>query len=167
VLERKILRKPYFSIAPPLDFDWQAEIDQPCLQEREREHVARMRVERIIELIAAALPELEMRAVAPPAEVWAPTGRVIFRVQTLEKLAPRWRLGRYDFRLAIEKQLRFVQTIWPVPVERMCRAWRAANRGASFRRINARASLTNAIVSKPPVPIKKPRRENIKPSKRS
>jgi hypothetical protein len=32
----------------------------------------------------------------------------------------------------------------------------------SFRRINARASLTNAIVSKPPVPIKKPRRESIK-----
>ena len=94
-----------------------------------------MRVERIIELIAAALPELEMRAVAPPAEVWAkvdpfeqairlrggaryavvvylpprlihflveltwfkpdlfeaqldPTGRVVFRVQTLEKHAP-------------------------------------------------------------------------------
>ena len=47
------------------------EIDQSCLEEREREHVARMRVERIIELIAAALPELEMRAVAPPAEVWA------------------------------------------------------------------------------------------------
>src|ERR1700757_1957534 len=34
----------------------------------------------------------------------------------------------------------------------------------SFRRINARASLTNAIVSKPPVPIKKPRRESIKKS---
>ena len=33
--------------------------------------IGRMRVERIIELIAAALPELEMRAVAPPAEVWA------------------------------------------------------------------------------------------------
>ena len=30
-----------------------------------------MRVERIIELIAAALPELEMRAVAAAAEVWA------------------------------------------------------------------------------------------------
>ena len=47
------------------------EIDQSCLEERQREHVARMYVERIIELIAAALPELEMRAVAPPAEVWA------------------------------------------------------------------------------------------------
>ena len=67
----KILRKAYLSILPPLDLDWQAEIDQPCLQEREREHVARMRVERIIELVAAALPELEMRAVAPAAEVWA------------------------------------------------------------------------------------------------
>jgi hypothetical protein len=58
-------RKPFLSILPPLDFDWKAEIDQSCLKEREREHVARMRVERIIELIAAALPELEMRAVAP------------------------------------------------------------------------------------------------------
>src|SRR3974390_2857023 len=47
------------------------ETDQSCLEERQREHVARMRVERIIELIAAALPELEMRAVAPPAKVWA------------------------------------------------------------------------------------------------
>src|SRR3984957_193757 len=47
------------------------EIDQSCLEERQREHVARMRVERIIELIAAALPELEMRAVAPATEVWA------------------------------------------------------------------------------------------------
>ena len=54
-----------------LDFDWKAEIDQSCLEERQREHVARMRVERISELIAAALPELEMRAVAAPAEVWA------------------------------------------------------------------------------------------------
>src|SRR6516164_7287397 len=127
--------KPYLSILPPLDFDWQAEIDQSCLEERQREHVARMRVERIIELIAAALPELELGAVAPPAEVWAkvdpfkqaiclrggaryavvvhlpprlihflveltrfkpdlfeaqldPTGRVVFRVQTLEKHAP-------------------------------------------------------------------------------
>src|SRR6201989_1710295 len=47
------------------------EIDQSCLEERQREHVARMRVQRIIELIAAALPELEMRAVAPAARVWA------------------------------------------------------------------------------------------------
>jgi hypothetical protein len=31
-----------------------------------------------------------------------------------------------------------------------------------LRRINARASLTNAIVSRPPVPIKNPRRESIK-----
>jgi hypothetical protein len=46
-------------------------IDQSCLEERQREHVTRMRVERIIELIAAALPELEMRAVAAAAEVWA------------------------------------------------------------------------------------------------
>src|ERR1700747_814078 len=47
------------------------EIDQSCLEEREREHVTRMHMERIIELIAAALPELEMRALAPPAEVGA------------------------------------------------------------------------------------------------
>src|SRR3974390_2979836 len=47
------------------------EINQSCLEERQREHVTRMRVERIIELIAAALYELEMRAVAPSAEVWA------------------------------------------------------------------------------------------------
>ena len=47
------------------------EIDQSGLEERKRKHVARMRVERIIELIAAALQELEMRAVAPTAEVWA------------------------------------------------------------------------------------------------
>ena len=59
------------SILPPLDFDWQAEINQSCLKERQREHVARMHMERIIELIAAALPELEVRALAPPAEVWA------------------------------------------------------------------------------------------------
>ena len=30
-----------------------------------------MRMERIIELIATPFPELEMRAVAPAAEVWA------------------------------------------------------------------------------------------------
>jgi hypothetical protein len=59
------------TIFPLLDFDWQLQIDQSCLEERQREHVARMRVERIIELIAAALPELEMRAVAPATEVWA------------------------------------------------------------------------------------------------
>ena len=147
--------RQHLSIHPPLDFNWQAEIDQSCLKERQREHVARMRVERIIELIAAALPELEMRAVAAAAEVWSkvdpvkqaiclragaryavvvylpprlihflveltwfkpdlfeaqldPTGRVVFRVQTLQELAPRWRLGRYDFRLVIEEQLRFV-----------------------------------------------------------
>src|SRR5215471_20366125 len=138
-----------------------------------------MRVERIIELIAVALPELEMRAVASPDEVWAkvdpfkqaiclrgwsrnpvvvhlpprlihflveltwfkpdlfeapldPTGRVVFRVQTLEKHAPRWWLGRYDFRLDIEKQLRFVQTIRPVPVERMRRAWRGSQQRRFF-----------------------------------
>src|SRR5215471_5400752 len=138
-----------------------------------------MRVERIIELIAAALPELEMRAVAPPAEVWAkidpfeqairlrggaryavvvhlpprlihflveltwfkpdlfeaqldPTGRVVFRVQTLEKHAPRWWLGRYDFRLAIEEQLRFVKAIWPVPVKRVRRAWRRSQQRCLF-----------------------------------
>ena len=62
---------PHLSILPPLDFDWKAEIDQSCLKERQREHITRMRVERMIELIAAALPELEMRAVTPPAEVWA------------------------------------------------------------------------------------------------
>ena len=33
--------KPYLSILPPLDFDWQVEIDQSCLEERQREHVAR------------------------------------------------------------------------------------------------------------------------------
>src|SRR6516165_10246284 len=70
-LETKILRKPYLSILPPIDLDRQMEIDQSCLKERQREHVARMHMERIIELIAAALPELETRTVASPTEVWA------------------------------------------------------------------------------------------------
>ena len=46
------------TIFPLLELDWQLQIDQSCLEERQREHVARMRVERIIERIAAALPEL-------------------------------------------------------------------------------------------------------------
>jgi hypothetical protein len=59
------------TIFPLLDLDWQSQIDQSCLEERQREHVARVDMERIIERIAAALLELEMRAVAPAAEVWA------------------------------------------------------------------------------------------------
>jgi hypothetical protein len=75
-LPRRARRTRKFSQAdlsalPLLYPDWQLQIDQSCLEERQREHVARVDVERIIELIAAALHELEMRAVAPPAEVWA------------------------------------------------------------------------------------------------
>jgi hypothetical protein len=73
---------------PPLDFDSKAEINQSCQEERHREHVARMRVERIIELIAAALPELEMRAVAPAAEVWA-------KVDFVEQMVSLRRGSRY------------------------------------------------------------------------
>jgi hypothetical protein len=46
------------TIFPLLDLDWQSQIDQSCLEERQREHVARMHMERIIERIAAALLEL-------------------------------------------------------------------------------------------------------------
>lgn len=59
------------------------------------------------------------------------------------------------------EQLRLVQAIWPVPVERMRRAWRASQK-RRLRLMNAGASLTNAIVSRPLVPIKNPRRESIK-----
>jgi hypothetical protein len=54
------------TIFPLLQLDWQLQIDQSCLEERQREHVARMHMERVIERIAAALPELEMRAIAAP-----------------------------------------------------------------------------------------------------
>jgi hypothetical protein len=91
--------RQHLSILPPLDFDWQAEIDQSCLKEREREHVARMGEERIIELIATALPELEMRAVAPAAEIWAkvdPFKQAILRgwARYPISLAARYRLTR-------------------------------------------------------------------------
>jgi hypothetical protein len=46
-------------------------------------------VERIIELIAAALPELEMRAVASPAEVWA-------KVDPFKQATLRLELNRID-----------------------------------------------------------------------
>ena len=59
------------TIFPLFELDWKLQIDQSCLEERQREHVARMHMERIIERIAAALLELEMSAVAPAAEVWA------------------------------------------------------------------------------------------------
>ena len=55
-LETKIHRKPYVSILLPLDFDWQAEIDQSCLEERQREHVARMHMERGVERICRRPP---------------------------------------------------------------------------------------------------------------
>jgi hypothetical protein len=59
------------TILPLLELDWQLQIDQLCLEERQREHVARMHMERIIKRIAAALLELKMRAVAPAAKVRA------------------------------------------------------------------------------------------------
>ena len=37
-VETKIVRRHCLSILPPLDFDWQAEIDQSCLEERQRKH---------------------------------------------------------------------------------------------------------------------------------
>jgi hypothetical protein len=43
------------------------EIDQPCLEERQREHVARMDVRRGVGRIAAALQEIETGAFAPAA----------------------------------------------------------------------------------------------------
>jgi hypothetical protein len=58
-------------IFPLLELDWQLQIDQSCLEERQREHVARMHMERGVKRIAAALLELDMRAVAPAAKIWA------------------------------------------------------------------------------------------------
>jgi hypothetical protein len=88
------------TIFPLLQLDWQSQIDQSCLEERQREHVARMHMERIIERIAAALLELEMSAVAPAAEVWAKVdpfeqsirlrGRARYAVVVVEAAVGKW-----------------------------------------------------------------------------
>lgn len=83
VLETKIL-KAYLGILPPLDFDREIEIDQSCLEKRQRKHITRMRVDPLrmhrerASLFARSMTQMSHRKLAHST----PTDLVPYGVRT-------------------------------------------------------------------------------------